>query len=356
MILSPTLPIPDPIPAPAWVFHGLELVFFTFHILLINVLIGSACIAFVSQWRTPGKLPRLESVFPSKLPTIFAFAVNMGVAVLLFVQVIYGNLFYTSSILIGTYWILIIPAIIVAYYALYAYAGTARRAAATAAIGITAALLLSIPLVFVNNMIAMMHPELWGEYFSSRNGTLLRFWDSTFIPRYLHFIVASIALGGLFTAAVWTTRKKSGNDRRDEMVERGLSVFGYATVAQFVIGFWFLFSLKQEVMLQFMGKNIPATISLWLGFLCGVGAVASSLGRQFRPAIILIAVTVVAMVFVRDQLRSISLQGVYDPATVEVHSQNGMLLLFVAVVLAGIGVVSWLVRTGFPSGMGRAER
>ncbi len=353
---SPTLPVPDPLPAPAGVFHGLELVFFTLHILLINVVLGSACIAFVSRLRKPGQVASLESVFPSKLPTIFAIAVNMGVAVLLFVQVMYGNLFYASSILMATYWILIIPAIIVGYYALYTYARVSRAGLATAAIGITASLFLAIVFLFVNNMLSMMHPELWGAYFFNRNGTLFRQPDATFIPRYLHFIVASIAVGGLFTAAVWTVRKNDGQDRREALVERGLSVFGYATIVQFVIGFWFLFSLKQEYMLQFVGKNIAATISLWLGFLCGVGAVASALGRQFRPAIIMIAVTIVAMVFVRDQLRSMYLQGLYDPATLDVHPQLGVPLLFVTVLLVGIAVITWLVKAGFPPSPGRAAR
>ena len=48
-----------------------------------------------------------------------AFAVNFGVAPLLFVQVLYGHLFYTSSILVAVFRLAVIPLLIVAYYALY---------------------------------------------------------------------------------------------------------------------------------------------------------------------------------------------------------------------------------------------
>ncbi len=353
---SPMLPTPDTIPAPDWVFHSLELVFFTIHILLINILIGSAFIAVASRLRKPGTQPRLEAVFPTRLPTIFAIAVNMGVAVLLFVQVLYGHLFYTSSVLMATYWILIIPAVIIGYYALYAYARTSRTGIAATAIGLTGIILLGVAFAFVNNLMTMMHPDVWGAYFSNRSGTLLSLPDASFVPRYLHFVVASIAVGGLFAAAVWTIREKHGHPGSQDLVSRGLSVFGYATIGQIVIGFWFLMSLKQEYMLQFLGKNIAATIGLWLGFLCGVGAVASSLARQFRPTVIMIAVTIVAMVFVRDQLRSMYLEGIFDPATLEVNPQYSVLFLFVVVLLGGVAVVAWLVRAGFPASPGRSAQ
>ncbi len=48
------------------------------------------------------------------LPLVIAFAVNFGVAPLLFLQVLYGHFIYTSSILMGIFWISIIPALIIA--------------------------------------------------------------------------------------------------------------------------------------------------------------------------------------------------------------------------------------------------
>jgi len=50
-----------------------------------------------------------------KIPSTFALGVTFGIAPLLFVQVLYGNLIYSSSILMGVFWLLIIPFIIIAY-------------------------------------------------------------------------------------------------------------------------------------------------------------------------------------------------------------------------------------------------
>jgi len=46
------------------------------------------------------------------LPVFVSFTVTLGVAALLFVQVIYGNLLYTSSILIGAAWLGVVPLVI----------------------------------------------------------------------------------------------------------------------------------------------------------------------------------------------------------------------------------------------------
>ncbi|MEE9203583.1 MAG: hypothetical protein V3U08_01100 [Nitrospirales bacterium] len=43
-----------------------------------------------------------------------AFAIVLGVAPLLFIQVLYGQLFYTAAILVGRVWILLILVLILA--------------------------------------------------------------------------------------------------------------------------------------------------------------------------------------------------------------------------------------------------
>ena len=347
--MNPILPLPDPIPAPAWIFHILELVFFAAHILLMNIVIGGACLALYSKLTRRRPHPAFDDQFTSILPTVFAIAVNMGVAVLLFVQVLFGHLFYTSSILMATYWLLVVPALVLGYYAIYGYGKASARAVAAAAIGLALILFLAIGFAFVQNFTMMMHPDQWGAYFSTRNGTVLNPPDASLLPRYLHFVVASLAIGGLFTAAAWTIRKRRGREGSDEMIQRGLTVFGVATLVQIATGFWFLFSLKQEYMLQFMGKNPTATIALWLGLLCGIGAVAAALGRQFRATVIMISVALLAMVFVRDELRTMYLRGVFDTSSLAVTPQNGVLLIFVATLIVGLGVMAWMVKAGFRS-------
>lgn len=351
--MNPALPIPDPIPAPAPFFHLLELIFFGLHILLINVLLGGTLISLVSRIWKPLPSPRVAGAGIFKLPVIFALAVNMGVATLLFLQVLYGHLFYVSSVLMGTYWILIIPTIILAYYASYTGAHSASRVVQAFVLAFSSLAFLSIASMLVINMLTMLRPDTWGTYFADRTGAILKVPDPTFLPRYLHFLSASVAIGGLFLAGVWSSRKKRGVEGSDAMVVRGLAVFGYATMVQIAVGIWFLLSLRQEYIEQFIGRNVVATISLWLGFLCGIGAAASAFARQFRPAVVMVGITIVAMVIVRDALRSMYLGSAFDPSTLTVAPQYDILVVFLAVFLVGIAVVSWMIRTGFRAPSGR---
>lgn len=123
------IPIPDIIPAPAWIFLVLDILLFGLHILLINTALGSMLILlFQSLKRNEAFHQTLNrDGIVGKIPTLFALGINFGVAPLLFMQVIYGHLFYTSSVLMATYWILIIPSLISAYYGVYILAKRNRK-------------------------------------------------------------------------------------------------------------------------------------------------------------------------------------------------------------------------------------
>ena len=62
-----------------------------------------------------------------RLPTVMAFVINLGIPPLLFAQVLYGRALYTSSVLIGTYWISVILLLMASYYGLYMSAGLAAK-------------------------------------------------------------------------------------------------------------------------------------------------------------------------------------------------------------------------------------
>ena len=62
---------------------------------------------------------RLADDLGHLLPSVFAFTITLGVAPLLFLQVMYGQFLYASSILIGVPWLAIIAMVILAYYGVY---------------------------------------------------------------------------------------------------------------------------------------------------------------------------------------------------------------------------------------------
>lgn len=350
---SALIPVPDPIPAPAFLFHVLEVTLFTLHIILINIVLGGSILMLFTRVTARTHESSVLEALGKKIPVGFALGINMGVAPLLFMQVTHGHLFYTSSVLMGVFWILIIPLLIIAYYAAYVHARSGPGRVATLAVGISSVVLLYVGYMFVNNLLMMTQPAAWTRYFDDRNGTLLMMGDPTLPPRYLHFVVASIAIAGLAAASIWRIRARGGTTGSEGAVRHGLRVFGYATVVQSALGLWFLFALKREIMLQFMGGNILATIVFGIGFLCALGAIATAFAGNYRATMSMAAITVIAMIITRDQLRTMYLSGIFDESTLQVAPQYGVLALFLVILLLGLAAVAWMIRAGFRPSSGR---
>ena len=351
MDLTSLIPSADTIPAPAWLFLVLDILLFTIHILLINVILGGSLIISVSRLKSRDDTldSRLHGSIASKIPTTFALSVNMGVAPLLFLQVIYGNLFYASSVLLAVYWILIIPLIILAYYGAYIHIRKYTSAAflSKVAIWVTAIILLYIGFVFVNNMTLMIQPDQWGSYFENRNGTILNWGDVTLIPRYLHFVAASVAVAGLFMAMIWSSRQKKGIEGADTKVKSSLLIFGYATIVQVVIGLWFLLAIPREFMLNFMGGDILSTILFMLGFLSAIGAIATAFANKFRPTLSMMLVTILSMVLIRHQFRAMYLDGKFSLGSLELVPQYSVMILFFVVLAVGLYAVWYMLKAAF---------
>ncbi len=116
---------PIPMPAPEPLVHGLLVVTVLLHALFVNLVLGSTPIMVVTEWlgqrKGSDRFQRLARTLSSISPTAMALAIVLGVAPLLFIQILYGQLFYTAAILGGGVWILLILVLILAHYGLYLY-------------------------------------------------------------------------------------------------------------------------------------------------------------------------------------------------------------------------------------------
>lgn len=243
---SHLIPLPDPIPVPwGWV-QFLLLLTFVLHLLFMNTMLGTGIIAFVHHVhhvRRPRSNFPLTADIAKNLPYTIAFTINMGVAPLLFLQVLYGHFMYVSSILMAAYWLSIIGLLVIAYYSAYLYdfkydsLGLLRPFF----IGLTVLIFLFIGFLFTNNITLMLNPEAWKAYFERPDGTLLNLSDPTLWPRYLHFITASVAIGGLSIAIIARFRPLKDMRAQEDRIALGMQWFSYATLAQIAIGLWFLF-------------------------------------------------------------------------------------------------------------------
>ncbi|MBD3165132.1 hypothetical protein GF324_00880 [bacterium] len=352
------IPTPDTIPAPWWLFDVLGGLTFLLHILLVNIVFGAGIVLLFS--RITGSGPFSEGTFSSGLkkglPTVLALAITLGIAPLLFIQVVYGHFFYTSSIVIGQWWMIIIPFLMLGYAALYLHQtqGHKRTTLAVLALVFSLLMFLYLMVMWVGNVLLHMQPALWAGYFANASGTLLPFFSADYIPRFLHFLTATIAVGGLALAVIWWFRDKNNTEARARKVKTGMRIFAFATIVQILAGFWWLIALPREIMLDFMGQSMPHTIVLAIGVVLGLAVLVLSLLGKLWLTVWHLAGTLVVMVTMRWLLKQSYMAEIFDPGTLEVVPQYDVLALFLVIFVVGLGTVYWMLKMINRAGEGRA--
>ncbi|MCK4501826.1 MAG: hypothetical protein KAU22_02250, partial [Desulfuromonadales bacterium] len=151
------IPTPDAIPVPWGWFYVLLMLTFLLHVLVMNAMLGGGIIALISAFRSDKQSTLLGKEIGYKWPYTIAFAVNLGVAPLLFVQVLYGQFIYSSTVLMAVWWFSIFGLLILAYYAAYIYdfKFDALGGLRIFMVGFSVLILLFIAFMFSNNMTLM---------------------------------------------------------------------------------------------------------------------------------------------------------------------------------------------------------
>ena len=345
---------PNPLPAPYWVFKLLLIVTFVLHIIAMNFMLGGAVLALASKWRSKSgeAANRIFFDLAKKLPVLLPATITLGIAPLLFLQVLYGQFFYTSSILMAWPWFLVLVFLTVAYYGFYyvSYRGGRNPGKAGKVLFGGTILIFLIGFVFSNNITLSQTPGRWSaKYFADPAGWNLNLSEPTLIPRFLHFFVAAVALGGLLLVFMALANWKRDHEYARQLLQFGGKAFMYATMAQIVVGVVFLVSLPRDMRMLFMGDNPAATILLMVGLLGAIAAIflmSEALRKEnlriagcYVPGIMVIVIA--GMSVMRDILGDAYLQPYFHPEQFVVKTQWSVLPLFLALFVAG--VILWLV-------------
>ena len=344
------IPTPDSIPVHWGWLHFFFILTFVLHLLFMNAMLGTGIIALIKSLKGTRQDLSIAKEISLKLPYTIAFTINVGVAPLLFIQVLYGNFIYTSSVLMGWYWLSIIGILIIAYYSAYLFdfkfdtLGSAR----SIFIAVCVILMLLTAFLFTSNITLMLTPEKWIRYFSNAGGTILNLSEPTLIPRYLHFVCASIAIGGLFLAIIGKIKAKikagKGNNHFEEMISSGMKWFSYATLVQVIIGFWFAISLPNDIILLFLGGSSFATLLFFSG-LTGAGtALFFGFNKRVWPSAGALVFTVVVMVLMRDMVRTAYLKPYFALSDLKVEPQYSPMIIFLVTLIAGIGLIGYMLK------------
>lgn len=336
------VPLADAIPVHWGWFELFLTLTFVCHLLLMNIMVGTPIIALASRFFNKDAEPVSRDII-RKLPVIIALAVNLGVGALLFLQVLYGHFMYVSATLMAVFWLSIVLLVILAYYNAY-YSRLNEGAHWPALISAAVLGFLVVAFFFSNVMTLMLHPEKWIAYFTNPSGTILNLSDPTLIPRYLHFMIAAVAVSGLFIALVWE-RKTADAPEAAGYVVLGMKWFTYATMIQVLVGFAFQMTLPRPVFNLFLGGSWGHTLLFGAAMLLVVQTLFFGIRQQARPAAGSLLLLVLAMVSMRTLVRQAYLAPYFSVNDLPVTGQYSPMVVFLICFAAVTACVVWVLKT-----------
>lgn len=336
------IPAPDPLPLPLppGVLRALLLATFTLHLMAVNLGVGGSFLAAAHALRGKEEDRDLVRRLAPLLPAGVTFAITLGVAPLLFLQLIYGPFFYTASVLTAVPWLALIFLLMAGYVLLYRFVDSVETQVLRAFSGILGALLmLGAGLALTNVTTLSLRPDLWAAHAAaSPHGLRLNTADPTLWPRFLHMAAAMIAVAGLFLAG-WGAWRDHAYARR-----AGLRWFLAATASQALWGTWLLVAQPKPLMDLVLNANTSAGLALWISIACGALALfmaipASQKGAPAKDVwapLILALASVLGMILLRDRMRDAALAGVGFEAAALPHRTDWPSFGIFALTLLGV--------------------
>jgi len=340
-------PLGLPVP-PSWLF-GLKVFGFILHMIFMNLWLAGMPTALLLR---NSRAPVADRLFKA-MPFFMAFGINAGIVPLLFLQVLYPQFFYPATILQAWFWLLIIPLLIVAYYAVYFAAfGRYRVLAATVA----SLLLAWIGVTFSAAMTLTAAPQSWPAIFmasadaASVNGFALHL-NGEAVLRFV--MMLGIAFGTLAAFLALDA----------EFFTAKLDYRGAARrlVAPLYICGFIVFGLAGLLYGPTVSDRLPELLAMVAGAAMPVAAIISLLYlKQPSRAIAGLFVTVHAAAVIANasarqivQTRSLEVWAKLDK--LPIRGDWDSFLLFVVVLLIVLVGLGWLARVALRAARSKIE-
>lgn len=350
------IPAPEPVPLPAdpILLQGLLLLTFVLHILFLSQVLGGGVLylgATAAARREPNHpLGRLAGWLAGLAPWNIAFTITSGVAPLLFVQLLYGAFFYTSSVVMAWAWFAVIPLLIAGYYALYwvSIRGKDRPAGMRLAIGgVALAIFAFIAFLYVTNLELMQRPEVWpGAYFANPSGTSL-IAAPGLLPLSLHVLLGAIALASILVLLHGAAAATSDPTYSQAVTRFGLAFFVPAALLQVVVAPWHATYLVPAIRGQLLdlGSLVgQLTVTAIVAGVLAFAVLVWARGR-LRPTIAGAGLAVVAqvmLVILRHMERNQALAGYMPEGLWEAMPQTALVVLFLALLVVGLATIGYM--------------
>ena len=329
------LPVYSTISAPLWLITALHILTLTLHFAAMNFVLGGLIIVL---WGRIGSQPESD---PSRrliksFPTVMAATVSLGVAPLLFLQLVYSPQIYSASIIQGWFWLLIVAAAIAAYYLFYGASFSLEhgKSARTPILFLALSALGYISFTYSSVFSLAEYParslRLYGI---DQSGTTLNPYLSVILFRWLHMVLGALAVGGFFFAFFGRTAEGTSGSSK--------SFYLWGMAAAGLSGMIYFFTLG-DILTQLV--NSPAIWALGAGIVLSAASLYFFFRKQYMTAGATLFLSLLLMVIVRHTVRLLRLDPGYNPALLPVQPQWGVFTIFLICFVAALALIYWMVR------------
>ncbi len=344
-------PVPVPLPAPVWLLDILLVFTFILHVVAMDFLAGGVMMLTVSSFLGRRDLQHREFARRAAraMPPVVAFTITLGVAPLLFLQLVYGQLFYTSSVLMAWSWLAVVFFVLLGYYGVYWFSLQQDELGARASwvILATTVLFVFVAFIFSRNMTLMLRPQdFYPLYLRHEVGSVLGPVTALGMARLLHFLVGAAVVAGLGLALLARAWRAEVPELAPWARTYGVKWFLAGTGVEFLVGVWFLWGLPPEIRAMFLGGDRQATALLIIAVALAILAMVAA-KRSLPAACVAILGTLSLMAVIRHLVRVAYLRPYFDPRTLPVQGQWIVFVLFALLLVAGLATVAWMLRAFF---------
>ncbi len=191
------------VPSHPLVFLVLGVLTFALHMAAVQVMLGASALTLRGAFSPSLHWRRLAQAMLVTAKIAVSVAIVIGVAPLLFVQVVYDPFWYTSNVL-SAWWVIgFIGLLILGYIAMYIFYWKNHDIVADGGKGgvwmvLSLALLLAVGFIVHSLTNQMLFPEQWMAWYAPQGvvtpaGRELHYWH---LPRFLFFILLSAPVTG----------------------------------------------------------------------------------------------------------------------------------------------------------------
>jgi len=325
--------------APLWLVSVLHVLTLALHFVAMNILAGGIIVVLLGKFNDKWNHP-VVTWFIKLFPYAMAATVTLGVAPLLFVQLVYSKQIYAASITSAWFWLMIVAVAITSYYLLYSASFAANKK--PVAIYLSLALIGFLYISFVYSSVFSMAecPDVYQTlYAGNQSGIVINPDIGSYLLRWLHMLLGATTVGGFLVGMF-------GKDDQQAFAT-GKRFFLWGMIAAMVLGLIYMLTLG-ETLGPFM-----RSAGIWMIVISLVLSLASLhffFKKNFVISGVMTFLSLLGMVVARHTLRLLRLDGTFDPCEIPVRIQWSPLILFLICFVIAVGVVWYMIALAFTRG------